>query len=327
MTTWTWDGATIGGAFVNHALSSRIRFSALNRTFFPRFVRPERGFGKMRGQSVTVTRVQQMPRSGRVAETENLPTGDVTIDTVSVTVSDWGVAIPVTEFQRNLTHFNLRNTYQQLLRNNISITMDYGAAEAFKQTVYKFIPTSGGGVFDTDGTPSTTADANLTLDMVRAIKDRAAGTLKIPPMSNGAYVLALSTKAARGIKDDADAATWLAPTSAVAFRRGTVGGDTGVPTGLTPMAQYLGRFEGVDVWELNADGPLVDDPGASTVSGEGLFFGDDAVFMGQVQSPGLRAGLPYDLGRKQDVGWVGTLEFANTWPEASLARTIHITSQ
>lgn len=304
---WIWDAPT--GVFRDHALSSRIREAAIADAQFMRFARAESGFGKGKGQSINITRVFPLPMAARVSELDRLPSGRPAIDTLSITVSEWGFKIPMTEFERNLTHFDLTNQFQRVLRDQMKLTMDDMVADAFKATPYKFIPTATGGTFDTDGTPSTTADVNLSVADLRLIHDELRG-LKVPKFRNGKYVGILSTKAARGIKNDPEYKDWQAPTGSGPF-----------------LDARLRDVEGFILIETNHDDALSDSLGSGSILGEAVFFGADPVVLATVEEPELRAGIPQDLGRFRDTGWVGTLEAGLVWDEADFARVIHVTSQ
>jgi N4-gp56 family major capsid protein len=304
---WVWDAPS--GTFKNHALSKNIRREAIADVQFMKFLRPEPGYGKGRGESVTITRILKLPIAGRVSETDRLPSGRPAIQTKSVSVSEWGFKIPMTQFEQNLAHFNMMNPFQASLRDQMALTMDVMAADALKGTLTKFIPTVGGGVFDTDGTPSTLSTKNLGIMDLRKIWDEMHGNLKIPKFRNGKYVGILSTRAARGIKNDPEYKDWLAPT--------------------TSEPLISGRMRDVEnfaLFETNHTEALADLAGSSTTTGEAVFFGADAGFLVVVENPELRAGMTEELGRFREVGWVGTLEAGLTWETAALSRVIHLTS-
>jgi len=306
--SWTFDAPS--STYKNHFLSSKIREEALADSVFMRFVRPEPGYGKRKGESITITRILQLPLAGRVSETERLPKGRPAIETKQVSVSEWGFATEITEFERNLTHFDITNKFQQMLRNQLTLTMDKMVADAFKLTPYKYTPTSvTTGVFDTDGTVSTQATANLTVAHLREIHDELAGTLKCPPFRNGMYVGILSTRAARGIMNDPEYREWLAPTTAQPFITGR-----------------LKDIEGFMLIRTNHVNALANAIGLNGICGEAVFFGDDAVVLVDVMSPELRAGLVEDLGRFRELGWVGEIAAALVWEKASMARVIHVSS-
>lgn len=305
---WNWDAPQ--GVYKNHALSSNIRKEAIADTLFMRFVRPEPGYGKKKGDTITITRILKLPLATRVSEQDRLPTGRPAIQTKSVEVSEWGFKLEMTEFEKNLTHFDLTNPYQMLLRDQMSLTMDKMVADALKTTPYLFIPVTTGGVFDTDGTASTTADKNLDVDDLRSIHDELRGTLKSPPFRSGKYVGILSTRAARGIKSDPEFKDWIAPTGNEPFISG-----------------MLKDIEGFTLFETNHFDALDNTVGTGDIMGEAIFFGADAGFLAVVDNPELRAGIPEDLGRFRQLGWVGTLEAGLTWEQSAQARVIFATSQ
>lgn len=304
---WVWSAPE--GVYKDHALSANIRKEAIADVMFMRWLRPESGFGKGKGQSITITRILKLPLAGKVSELDRLPSGQPAISTKSVQVSEWGFKLELTEFEKNLTHFDISNQYQRLLRDQMSLTMDKMAADALKTTPYKYIPTVAGGVFDTDGTPSTTADKNLSVADLRKIYDELRGVLKVPSFRGGKYLGVLSTKAARGLKNDPEYKDWLAPTMSEPFTSGR-----------------LKDIEGFALFETNHFDALSNDKGTSNILGEAIFFGDDAAFTVVVDEPELRAGNTEDLGRFRQVGWVGTIEAALTWELAAQARAIHVTS-
>lgn len=305
--SWTWDAPS--GVYKNHAMSSKLRMAAVADAQFMRFVRAENGFGKGKGSSITITRAFPLPLADRVSELDRLPSGRPALDTVSITPSEWGFKIPMTEFEKNLTHFDLTNTFQQILRDQMRLTMDGMVASAMKMTPYKFIPTTAGGVFDTDGVPSTTATANLSVAGLRTLYDELRSLL-VPTFRNGKYIGILSTKAARGIKSDPEYKDWIAPTSSGPIMDG-----------------QLRDVEGFMLVESNNIGVLSSSLGTAGVLGEAIFFGADPAVLATVEEPELRTGLKYDLGRFQDIGWVGTLEAGLVWDQAAYARVIHVTSQ
>lgn len=303
---WTLDAPS--GVYKDHALSSKIREAAIADAQFTRFVRPESSYGMGKGQSITITRVFPLAKATRVSELDRLPSGRPVIDTLSITVSEWGFKIPMTEFEKNLTYFDLTNQFQRVLRDQMRLTMDDMNADAFKSTPYKYTPVSTGGVFSTTGTAGATADTNLSISDLRNIHDELR-ELKCPKYRNGKYVGILSTKAARGVKNDPEYKDWQAPTTSGPF-----------------MDARLRDVEGFMLIETNHDDALSGSLGTGGVLGEAVFFGQDAVVMATVDEPELRAGLPEDLGRFRDTGWVGTLESGLVWDDADYARVIHVTS-
>jgi len=281
----------------------------MEQTQFMKFLRPEPGYGQRQGQSVTIIRFEQLPLAGRVGEMDKLPSGRPPITTKSITVVPWGYKVPITQFEEKLSPVSIPENVMRGLRDQMARTMDWMAASAFKATPVKFIPAAAGSVFDTDGTPSTLADKNLGVSDLRLIKDYLVKTLKAPPYANGRYVGILSTRAARGIKNDPEYKDWQAPTSAMPFING-----------------QLKTIENIDLFESNHFNAVADLAGSSTVAGEAVFFGNDPAVLAVVENPEIRAGIPQELGTQRDIGWVGILEAGLTWDQASLTRVVHVTS-
>ena len=79
------------------------------------------------------------------------------------------------------------------------------------------------------------------------------------------------------------------------------------------------------VYEGDGDASL-NTAGDGTINPPFGLFGADAGFFATVQDPELRAGLSTDLGRKRQIGWVGTIEAGLTWDLAATARVLEVTS-
>jgi N4-gp56 family major capsid protein len=305
--SWKWDAPT--GTYRNHALSSDIRREAIADVTFMRFLRPEPGYGRGKGESVTITTVMKLPEAHRVQETDRLPSGRPAVRTKQVAVSQWGYKVAVTEFERDLTFFDIMNPIQRALRDQMSLTMDTMAAEAYKKTPIKYVPTATGGTFSTNGVPGAVSNRNLGVQDLRRMHDFLRDDLKCPPFRNGRYVGILSVKAARGLKNDPEYKDWIAPTSSTPLMNGV-----------------LKDIEGFDLYETNHHEALSQYAGTSLTTGEAVFFGADAAGLVRIMDPELRTGLPEELGTFREVGWVGTLESFLVWDQPSMARVIHLTS-
>jgi len=196
---WTWDAPS--GVYRNHTLSSDLRREAMYDVQTLKFLRPEPGYGKKKGDTLTISRVMQLPVAGRIGELDVLPNGRPAINTKSVTVSEWGFKIQTTEFESNLAYFDIHNQFQQMLRDQMALTMDLMGAAALKTTPTKYTPQAGGGVYATNGAAGGTATANLAIADLRFLRDQLRKN-KAPYFRGGKFVGILSTRAARGIKND-----------------------------------------------------------------------------------------------------------------------------
>ncbi len=305
---WTFDAPS--GTYKNHSLSSKIRRQAIARTVFMRFLTQEPNFGRGKGESHTITRYLKLALATRIGETDDLPSGRPAVNTKTIDISRWGFMIPVTEYERQLTFYDIMSPLQATLREQMELTMDKMAADAMKKTPIKYVPTTSGFTLTTDATAGTTATRNVNVSDLREIHDYLSQDLLCPTYANGQYVGILSTKAARGIKNDPEYKDWIAPTSSSPL-------ITGV----------LKSIEGFTLIETNNVDALAKLVGASTTTGEAVFFGADAAGLLQVQPPELRiAGNSAKLGLERLIGWVGILEAFLVWEQAAQARVVHVTS-
>jgi N4-gp56 family major capsid protein len=311
--TWAFDAPS--GVFKNHALSSQIRKAAIAETKFMQFCKPEPGYGKKKGENVTIIRVSNLavPTNAQLTENREIPQDDLVISTIGITVAEWGRAVPFTEFADDLASFNLENAIQRALKDQMALVMDNAAAAAFKTGKIVCETTGVNSInFDTTGTASQTSLANLNVYHVEQIRDYMFSTLHIPHYEGDDYMCLISTKGKRGIISDPAWEPWHRYTD--------------------PQAKYnseIGRLEGIRFIEINHTTALSGSKGSGGVMGEALFFGADAVAMAIVQDPELRAEIPKDFGRSKSVAWYGILNFGQVWGDSANdgeAKVVYATS-
>ncbi len=308
---WQFDAPT--GVFKSHAMSRRLYMAALENAVFMEYVRPVDNYGKKQGDTVTLTRIATIaePTSADLTEGERIPEDSYSVTTTSITVTEIGRAVPFTSFAQDLTFYDLENSIQRRLRDQMRLTLDTKAAAKFKEAQVKYIPTGvAAGTFDTDGTASTTATANWNVFHVEENRDYLFDTLQTPPWAGDDYMAIFRTLGLRGLKRDPDWEEWHKYTD--------------------PQVKFnneVGRIENVRHIETNHANALAK-TGTNSVLGEGVMFGADAVVMAEVLSPELRAAVRGDFGRSRAVAWYGILEFGLVWDTANAgqARVIHITS-
>ncbi len=311
--SWTFDAPT--GTYKNHKLSSSIREAAIAETKLMQFVRPEPGYGKKMGESITLTRVANVtvPTSSALTENVRIPEDELSLSTQQITVAENGRAIPFTSFSTDLAHFDLQNSIQRKLRDQMKLSLDISAAAAFSSGQVKAIPTGLSALtFDTDGTASSAATVNLNMFHLEQIRDFMFSTLLADPAVGDDYIAVIATKAKRGIMSDPAWETWKKYTD--------------------PESKFnseIGRVENIRFVESNHSAALSGSLGTGSVLGEGFFFGADAVVMAVAEDPELRAKPPEDYGRSQGVAWYGIYGFGQIWSDSATAgeaRVVHVTS-
>src|SRR3990167_467828 len=317
MAEFTWELDVADGVLKNHMLSGKVREAAIAGTKFMQFVQPEPGYGRAKGDSVTLTRIRNIvePTTARIGERERIPIDTFAQSSVTITVAEWGRGVEYTHKSQLLSHYDREDKIQKKLRQQLQLVLDTACAAAFKTAGICYIPTTlSGGVFDTDGTPSTTALQNLTVAHVKVIRDYLADTIHCPGVDGGVqFVCLASTKALRGVKNDPEWSDWrkyIQPDQA--FFKGEIG-----------------MIENIRFVEVNHTNALANNKGSGGILGEAVFFGDDAVTMVVAEDTELRAAIPGDFGREKAVAWYGVLEFGSVWGTSASdgeARIIRLTS-
>ena len=313
--SWVNDGPS--GVYKNHALSSKIRMAAIAECKFMQFVAPVDGYGKSKGESVTMTRVSNIsvPTTAALDELSRIPEDTLALSTQAVTISEYGRAIPYTKLSVDLAHFDLGNAIQKKLKDQLKLYMDGLAAAAFQEGQLLAIPTGvAETTFETDGVVSNAATSNLNVFHVESIRDYMFSTKNIMPYNGDDYISIISTQAKRGLMRDPDWQDWKKYTD--------------------PEAKYnaeVGRLENIRFIESNNSAALSSNLGTGSVLGEGVFFGEDPVVMAVAEDPHLIAeeNVGNDFGRAKSVAWYGQFGFAQVWKDsanAGEARVVLLTS-
>lgn len=311
---WTFDVAD--GVLKNHELSAKLREAAIPQAKFLQVVDVEPGYGRKKGDSITITRIRNIaePTNARLAETDRIPIDTYSQSSVTITVTEWGRAVEYSHKSELLAHYAPEDKIQRKLRQQLRLVMDTAAAAAFKTAKITFAPTTlTGGTFETTGTPVTTALVNGTISHIKVLRDYMMDTLHVPGWNDGdEYLCYASTKFLRGIKNDPEFLAWRQYSDA---QRSHFRGE-------------VGTVESVRFVEINHTQALANNKGSGAVLGEAVIFGDDAVTMAVVEDPELRAAIPGDFGRQKAVAWYGVLEFGLVWDTANdgEARVIRVTS-
>jgi len=313
--SWVSDGVT--GVYKNHDLSSRIRMASIKEAKFMQFVKPEEGYGKKKGESVTITRVSNVtvPTSDVLSETSRISEDTLSLSTQAITVSERGRAIPYTKLSLDLSHFDLAGAIQKKLKDQLKLRLDVAAADAFKDGQILAVPTGiSETTFETDGAATNTAASNLNMFHVESIRDYMFSTLNIAPYMDDDYVCVMITQAKRGLMRDPAWVDWKKYTDPKAKFNGEVG-----------------RIESIRFVETNYTTSLADGLGTGDVMGEAVFFGEDPVTMAVAEDPHLIAeeNVGNDFGRSKSVAWYGIYGFGQIWTDsanAGEARVVYLTS-
>lgn len=313
-TSWTYD--VPAGVLKNNAMSAKLRFAAIRDTKFMQLAATEPGYGRKKGENLTVTRIDALsvPSSSVLNELDTIPEDKFAISTQAIVAVEHGRAIPYTNLLDQLTNFDINSSIQRVLRDELAQDLDLSAAAAAKLGQVKYTPTGiTSATVATNGVAGATATANLNTYHVEAIRDLLYSTYNAPRMSGDSqYLAVVSTKAKRGIISDPKWEEWHKYTDAESKYNGEIG-----------------RYEGIRFIEDNNTAVLSGSLGTGGVLGEAVFFGEDAIIMGTVMDPELRAKESTDYGRSKGVAWYGIYGFGQIWSSSAnpgQVRTIHVTS-
>jgi N4-gp56 family major capsid protein len=317
MAQHSWVNDAPSGVYQNHDLSSKIRMASIKEAKFMQFVKPEEGYGKKKGEDVTITRVSNVtvPTDDVLTEGVRVPEDTLSISTQAIAVDERGRAIPYTSLAVDFAHFDLGNAIQKKLKDQLKLRMDISAAAKFKAGKILAIPTGiSTTTFETDGAVSNTAASNLNMYHVESIRDYMFSTLNISPYADDDYVCILITQAKRGLMRDPAWVDWKKYTD--------------------PAAKYngeIGRIENIRFVETNHTSALAQSLGTGSVMGEAVFFGEDPVTMAVAEDPHLKFedNVGHDFGRLKSVAWYGIYGFGQIWSDsanAGEARVVYMTS-
>lgn len=309
---FTWTFSAPDGVYKNHALSRKLYMKALENSKFMDYVRGVEGFGRKKGESITLTRVSTItePASAVLTETSRIPEDTFALSTVAITVQEIGRSVPYTSLSEDLSEFDIENPIQSRLMSQKTLVLDTLAATAFKATLVKYAPQgAAAATITTNGTPAT-ATSNLNVFHCEELRDYLFATLLTPPWDGNNYMGISATKGLRGIRRDPAWEQWFIYTQPDAKQNFEVG-----------------RIENIRWIETNHANALSNAKGANSI-GEAVVFGEDAVVMAEAVSPELRLAQPGDYGRSKGVAWYGVLAFGLVWSTANAGecRVIHVTS-
>jgi N4-gp56 family major capsid protein len=303
-----WATDSLGGYLSNDILSRQIRHSAQPLMKFRQFVDAEAAAGKNRGEKVLFNKISNIATAGgTISETSTIPKSNYTITQGSITVAEYGHAIPYTLKAQTLADVSVPDIVKTVLRNDMAKVLDSAAAVQFKTSLYKAVIVNTATTSTwSNGTASATAGANMSDKNVRDIID-VMKKLNTPRYDGSNYICIASTNSIRGLYDFFEAK--ITQTNARSMFSGEVG-------------EYYGcRF----VEETNV---LRNTLGSNTLYGEAVFCGGDAVREGVVVPEDIRIDLPKDFGRDQAIAWYYMGGFQLVWGAASAdeCHVIHVCS-
>ena len=317
---WTFDADV--GVYKNNFISNELLLQSVAECKVVPFTKPFPGVGKTfkgKGETINIMHLNELadPTSAALEEDTRIPIDKLSMANRAVTLAEFGRGVEYTNLSEQLGKFNPREYLQKALMRQMERAMDTAAADAFKSTDVKicYIPTSlTGGTFDTDGTPSTVATSNLTFDHMGVLADYLAGNIHCPPFEGDDFIMLACRKTLRGLKQDN-----LWQQIHMYLQKGDLF-----------FKGECGKAENIRCIQIDREAALANTAGTSTVLGEAVVFGDEAVGYAEAETPRLYADPNYqsDFGRSKACAWKGIYVFSSIWATSddTEAKIIRITS-
>lgn len=304
--TWVSEGAV--GILKNHFLSKKLLEVAMAECKVLQFV-SDHGiqFGRGQGETINVMHIEPFPEpaSAELEEDTRIPIDKTKFGNRVLIVKEFGRGVEYSRLMKELMAFNVENQFQKKLKDQMKRVLDTRAAQAFQHTDVKviFSPTTlTGGTWSTNGTPGALAIAPFTFDHCTAIVDYMRDTIHVPPYAGDHYIGLSCNRNMRSLKQDRNFTQWAMYAGKVDFI-------------------YVGeqlKTEGIRWVEVNRSEAFANLAGNSTVLGEAVVFGDEAVAMIEVVTPHLLldSNFQNDFNRKQAAAWYGLLAMGAVWDSA-----------
>jgi len=299
---------SLGGFLNNDELSRQIRHAAQTVQRFRQFTDMEPAAGTGKGSNVFFDKISNISvAGGSLVETNTMPRNNFTITQGTLTMEEWGNAIPYTLKARVLSEVSVSEAIRTVLRNDMAKVLDSAAAVQFQSGDYiASIVNTATTSFNSASSAPDAQGADMSDKNFRDIVDEMK-TRNFPRYDGQNYVCIASTKSVRGLYDFFEAKAQN--TTMEPLFRGEIG-------------QYYGCRV---VEETNF---LSNATGTNSLHGEAIFFGADAVREGVAIPEEIRIDIPKDFGRDQSIAWYGLLGFQRVWDfgddgESRIIRTAH----
>ena len=295
-----WVTDSLGGFLGNAKLSKQLRFAAQPLMKFRQFCQIKGALGKKKNDTLVFDKVRNIStQGGTLIETDTIPERQFTIGQGTLTITEYGNAIPYTGKLDALAEFDVDNAVTVSLRNDMAKVLDIGVSNQFlacemkyfalSSTTYTLNTLTSGAASDGTETCSTALNDFHVKKIINFMKKNNVG-----PYDGKDYICIGAIDAISALTDATD---W---TDAAKY---------GDPERL--FTGEVGRFYGCRFVEEN--NILSNTMGDGSTNGEAVFFGADACMEGMAVPEELRAKVPTDYGRSQGVAWYGLMGWKKIW--------------
>jgi N4-gp56 family major capsid protein len=287
-----WTTGSLGGYLANAKLSKTVRYAAQPMLRFRQFATVTEEFGKSKGDTINFNKVSNLATSGgTLVETSTIPKTELTIVKGTLTLTEYGLGVNISGKVKDLSEINVDNMITKALKNDQVKVLDKAVYTEMATANICYVGSgTASGVITSNGTATASATSNMNAYHAKGIIDYMMATMKAPPVDGEYYFSILTVAAARGLHDDLEA-IWK-------YTQYPANGEIG--------RYYKARFVR-DTYSMN------NAIGNSSITGEGFFFGDDAIMEAVAVPEEIRADPPTDGGRSWNLYWYAILGFKIIW--------------
>ena len=297
-----WATNSLGGFLSAKNLSKKLRFAVQPMAKFRQFcdIKDASQQGKKKGDTFTWDVFSDVSTRGTtLVETNTMPETNFTITQGTLSVTEYGNAVPYTGKMEDLSELDVMNIINKVLRFDAARTLDAAAFTQFNETKLRVVSSNTTAItLTTDGTASATNSLAFQQEHVGLIVD----TMKernIPPYEMDDYFAIARPTTLRTLKNDLQSIHSYLPEGYQLIKAGEVGKfegcrfveQTNIPKGGAADASTFNAFTNVaEAWD-------------NLLSDWIFFIGADTVGEGIVVPEEVRGKLPGDYGRSKGVAW------------------------
>ncbi|MBF0524673.1 MAG: phage major capsid protein [Deltaproteobacteria bacterium] len=286
-----WMVNSLGGYLYSPHLSRKLREQAQTLCKFRQFCDIKESFGSQRGDTVNWEKVSNISTAGGVlVETSTIPKHQFNITKGTLSLDEYGNAIPYTQKVKALSEFKIDSVIGQRLRDDQVKVLDSAIEAEFNQCKWRYVATgtAAGSVSGMNGVPVGTCGSQLNSLHARKIIDFMLAN-NVPYFDGEGYAAILSVDAASGLYSSLE--------QVMQYTKFPQNGEIG--------RYYNCRF----IRETNS---LNNNIGAGGAYGEAYFFGAETVMEAVAVPEELRT-MSDDFGRSLAMAWYSILGFKIMW--------------
>lgn len=310
-----WATQSLGGFWSNNEFSKQFRAVAQPNMRLRAAVQIKGAKGAKRGDLLFFDKRGNVQTPGAaLTETNTVPETQFLTRQGTLTITEYGLAVPWTGKLETLSEFDAEDSVQGALKDDATKVLDSQAGIQFTSAQFKAVFASTASVnIQSAGTASATANSNLTAANWRTVCNRMRRE-NIPFYDGSSYMVIGSVELISGMHADAATAGFVDTAKYTGeYASRLFSGEVG--------RFYMGRFVEETSFFPNT-------LGTGSAFGAGVAFGKDAVMEGVAIPEEIRVKVPTDYGRSQGMAWYFLGGWQKIWDETNDTdeRIFHFTS-